>query len=507
MALPASVVSILDNGLGVSQPATSVAAIIGVANSGATNSVQQIGSQRQLVSLFGVDGPLVEAAAYVLAQAGGPLLAVRATGDVAGTYNGAATAALASSSGGGTGNTVSLAIADGAPLNDYEVVLTVVTGGTSLATTFTYSLDGGSSQSSVVAVTPAATQQLGASGVRVLFGTGAGSPFVAGATYGVYAKAPMISAASLGTAMSALDATLIPYDFIHVAGNGGTAGQQATLAAALSSRIASQQASLSRFVGGMISAGDSAGATAGATAGQVSTAFANAVIDSRVSLSFGKVRTAAPIAIAGRAAPWLPASLASAMRAAGNLPSTDLAQTSGAQSVGALPGALAISHDEFLSPTGLDAQKITTLRTYPGGLQGFFLSNVWLHSAAGSDFQWWQHRRIMDLACSVVTLQHSLLISSSVVTKTDGTGAISEFSAQQIEKRVQRALDAVIGSAVRVIGPAAIDGTIGHVSDIRYQVDRQANVLSTSTLIATVSIVPRGYLKRLEAVLSFKLAV
>jgi hypothetical protein len=130
-----------------------------------------------------------------------------------------------------------------------------------------------------------------------------------------------------------------------------------------------------------------------------------------------------------------------------------------------------------------------------------------LKSGVGSDFEFWQHRRIMDLACRIVSEQHSLLISSSVITKVDGTGSLAEFSAQAIEKRVQRALDNLIGSATRGVGPVTIDGTTGHVTDIRYQVDRTNNVLSTKTLIATVSIVPRGYLKFLEATLSYKLSV
>lgn len=202
----------------------------------------------------------------------------------------------------------------------------------------------------------------------------------------------------------------------------------------------------------------------------------------------------------------LPTATAAAMRAAGNVMSTDLAQTSGADSVGALPGYLSISHDEFRAEAGLDAVKIGTTRTY-SNTEGFFLTNVWLKSAAGSDFEFFQHGRIMDEACTVVAQQHQLLIGSNFETKNDGSGAYTEAEAQGIEKRVQRVLDQVLGSALRKIGPTRISGKVGHVSEQRYQVDRQQNVLSTKTHQASFSAVPLSYPKTFNTTFSFALQV
>lgn len=502
MALPSTSVTILDNGLGVSSPATSRPCVIGPCAAGPTNAPTLVSNQRQLREIFGEHGPLVDAVGYILTNAGGPVLAIRSAGSVAATYDNASTDALASSSGAGVDNEINVAVADSAPKNDYELLVTIATGGALAATTFTYSLDGGFSTSPVLAA--GATINLGSSGVQLHFEAGTTAPFVAGATYATYAKAARMDATDLGAAFDAIEGSLLTFDFLALAGAGGTAGEQAALASTCSSRLATLLNTFDRFYGVMLSAGDD-GMASGATAGQV-LAATSALADSRLALVYGKHRSPAPIAITGRALPLLPGAVAAAMRGAGNLISTDLAQTSGAASVGALPGCLALSHDEFLDQAGLDDAKIGTLRTYPN-LTGFYLTNVWLKSNVGSDFEFWQHRRIMDQACAVVSREHSLLISSSVLTKTDGTGSLTEFSAQQIEKRVQRALDNVLGSGVRVTGPASIDGTIGHVSDVRYQCDRQNNVLATKTLIATVSIVPRGYLKALEATLSFKLAV
>lgn len=500
MPLPGTSVTILDQGLGVSSPASSRPLIIGAGATGPTNTPTLISNQRQLREVFGTDGPLVDAVGYVLGNAGGPVLALRSAASVAATYDNASTDAMAASSGAGVDNEINVAIADSAPKNDYELLVTIATGGALAATTFTYSLDGGSSTSPVLAA--GATINLGSSGVQLHFEAGTTAPYVAGATYGTYAKAARMNSTDLGAAFDAVEGSLLTFDFIALAGAGGTAGEQAALASTTSTRLATLLNTFDRFYGAMLSAGDD-GMASGATPANVLTAT-SALVDSRVALIYGKHRSPAPIAITGRALPRLPGVVAAAMRGAGNVISTDLAQTSGAASVGALPGALDISHDEFLDNAGLDDAKIGTLRTYPN-LTGFYLTNVWLHSGVGSDFEFWQHRRIMDVACATVSREHSLLISSSVLTKTDGTGSLTEFSAQQIEKRVQRALDNVLGSGVRVIGPAAIDGTIGHVSDVRYQVDRSVNVLSTKTLVATISIVPRGYLKFLEATLSFKL--
>jgi hypothetical protein len=193
-----------------------------------------------------------------------------------------------------------------------------------------------------------------------------------------------------------------------------------------------------------------------------------------------------------------------ALRAAGNVVSTDLAQVSGADSVGAISGCQSISQNEFLNNAGLDTAKFATLRTYPNK-PGFFLTNAPMSSPLGSDFEFWQHRRIMDLACRTVSAQHTDLISQSFTVKGDGTGSLTEDAAQSIEKRVQRALDNVIGSALRGVGPTRVDGKIGHVSDVGYQVDRTNNVLVTKTIIATVSLIPLGYAKRFTTTLSFKL--
>ena len=495
MALPGITNTILDGGLGVTSPASSRPHVIGVADSGPVDTPTLISNQRQLKETFGTHGPLVDCVGYILDNAGGPVLVTRTQSSTAATYDGGTSAEIAASSGGGTDNAINVIVATSAPKLDADVVVEIQTGGARGAMTFTYSLDGGETESPVTA--GATTVALGDTGITLEFDDGAVNPYVAGTTYSFEARAAMYDSTDLGTAFDAIELSNLTFDFLVFAGRAATASAAATLFSTIATQMAAFQ-SADRYYRAIMSAGED-------TAANALTAF-SALTSNRVAVLHGQFRSAPVFGVPGRGAPFLPASYAAAMRAAGNVMSTDLAQTFGADSVGALPGATEIDHNEYTENAGLDDAKIGTLRTY-ANLVGFYITNVWLKSASGSDFEFWQHGRMMDEACKVVSARHSELISSNVVVKADGSGSLVEFAALGIEKKVQRSLDAVIGSALRGIGPTTVDGSTGHVSDQRYQVDRTNNVLSTKELIATVSLVPRGYLKRLTTTLSYKLAV
>lgn len=494
MSLPGISTTILDGGLGVTNPATSTPHVIGSATTGPSDTPTLIANQRQLTETFGVAGSLVDTVGYILDHGGGPVVATRSATSTPGTYDGGTNSSLTASTGGGTDNHVTVQVSTSAPTNDADLVVTVTTGGARTAALFTYSLDGGRTNSPPIAM--AATVLLGNSGITLEFAAASVNPYVAGATYSSTVLGPMYTSTDLADVWTGVAASLLKWDFFVFAGRAHTASAAETLAAAIDTELAALLA-LDQPYGAMISAGAD-------TASAVLTAFAS-YTTKRIAVLHGQFQAAPPVGAVGRALPYLPATCHAAARAAGNVMSTDLAQTFGADSVGPIPGCTGIDHDEFRANAGLDDAKIGTLRTY-ANLDGFYLTNCWLKSQTGSDFEFWQHRRIMDQAVKTVGAEHSRLISSNVVCKNDGTGQLTEAAARAIEKRVQRQLDNVIGSALRGVGPVTIDGSTGHVSDIRYQVDRQNNVLATKTLQATVSIVPRGYLKTLQTTFSYKLA-
>jgi hypothetical protein len=495
MALPGVTNTILDGGLGVTTPATSRPHVVGPCASGPLNTPTLISTPRQLRDVFGTHGPLVDCIGYILDNAGGPVLATRTADSVAATYDGGTSATIVASSGGGTDNELNVIVATSEPKLDADVIVTITTGGARGAMKFTYSLDGGASTSPVIA--GATSVALADTGITLEFEVGTVNPYVAGSTYSFEARSAYMNSTDLGTAFDAIETSLLTFDFLVLAGNAATASAAALLFSTLSTQLNSF-VTQDRYYGALMNAGED-------TAANVLTAF-SALTSLRIAVMHGTFDAPPAFGTVGRASPALPAVTAAAMRAAGNVMSTDLAQTFGADSVGPIPGALSISHNEYTQNAGLDDAKIGTLRTY-ANLQGFYITNVHLKSSVGSDFEFWQHRRMMDQACIEVSARHSELISSSVIVKADGTGSLTEAAAQSIEKKVQRGLDNRIGSALRGIGPTAIDGSTGHVSDQRYQVDRTNNVLSTKTLIAVVSIVPRGYLKQLQTTLSYKLAV
>lgn len=496
MALPGSVINILDGGLGVTTPASSRPHVMGVFDSGTLNVPTVIANQRQLKDNFGIHGPGNDTVGYILDLSGGPVIVTRVSPSVAATYGAANVPSSLSPVVGATGNSISFTVATSAPKNSFQIVVNIIVGGVLALTTFQYSLDGGFTFSPTTQA--AASVLLGTSGVTLEFASGATGAYVAGATYTNTSNAPHYASADLTTAFVGVDASVLTFDFFVFAGEAATASAAGTLFSAIATKLAAYKTSLDRYYRAIMGAGEGIASLA-------LTTF-NALTSERIAVMYGKFRTAPSVSVIGRGLPLMPALNAAAMRATANVMSTDLAQTAGSDKVGALPGASAPTADEYRNNQGLDDKKIGTLRTAANDV-GVFITNVWLKSADGSDFQYWQHGRIMDEACKTVSQQHWQLTSSSVVTKADGTGQIAEFSAQAVEKKVQRALDNRIGSGLRGIGPTAVDGTTGHVSDQKYQVDRTNNVLSTNQLIATVALVPRGYLKTLTATISFKLSI
>lgn len=493
MALPSTTQTVLDGGLGITTPASSRPHVVGVFESGTQNLPTLVGNQRQLKELFGTQGPGNDMAGAILDNAGGPIVVTRVTPTIAATYG---QAFMASDLTPIVANQIGTLVATSIPKNDYAIVVKIITGGLLAVTTFQYSLDGGKTFSPTMQA--AASVALGTSGVTLEFGAGTTTGFIVGATYTGTAKAPHYQSSDLTAVFAACDVSALTWDFFAFAGEAATAAAAATLFATIGAAMTAYATpAKDHYYRAMMGCGEGSAAS-------IVTAFA-ALTNVRVARLAGKARAPVSFGTVGRSIPHLPAVLFAAYRAAGNVMSTDLAATSGASSVGALEGVTEPSLNEFTSPAGLDDIRVGTLRTY-ANLTGVFLTNVWLAGSAGTDFEFWQHGRMMDEACKVVSAQHALLISSSVVCKADGTGQIAKFAALQIEKRVQRQLDNVIGSALRGVGPVTLDGTGGHVSNILYQVDQTNNVLSTKTLIATVAIVPRGYLKFLVTTLSYRLA-
>jgi hypothetical protein len=169
-----------------------------------------------------------------------------------------------------------------------------------------------------------------------------------------------------------------------------------------------------------------------------------------------------------RSAGWVVAA-----RAAKVAPSEDLGRVAS----GNLGGVVSLVRDEQVT-AGLDAAYFTTLRTIIGRT-GYFITTGRLRGGAGSDFVFWQHGRVMDVACKAARDALLTFLNESVrVNKT--TGFILEGDARGIENFVDSAVRAAVTQP-------------GYASDVTFKVLRNVNIISTNTLPTELSIVPLGY--------------
>jgi hypothetical protein len=132
------------------------------------------------------------------------------------------------------------------------------------------------------------------------------------------------------------------------------------------------------------------------------------------------------------------------------------------------------------------------------------LTNARIKSAAGSDFRYWQHGRVMDAACATVVAVQATFIGMSIRTNPDpapnttpALGSINELDARRLETQAENALRAILTQ------PNNVEGTRRHVSELDYQIDRTNNVLTTETIQSDVSIQPLGYPKTITTTIGF----
>jgi hypothetical protein len=479
MALQSQSLTVSDPGLGTASPALSVPLVIGYSSLGTANAMKSYSSIPALVAAEG-QGQAVELAASILARAGGPVRFMKTATSVAASVGAASVTRTSASSG-----TVALATT---PDDDYEAQFVITTTGTLGAGKFKYSLDDGRTFSEILTIPTGGTYVVPNTGLTATFTPGAGPVFYeAGDRFDLDCVAPMWNGTDIGSAVTAILADNLSWDFLVLAGKVATGAAAATIMAAVDTHLATLFNKY-RYRRAVMDSGNEAAAT-------VKTAFA-ATTSRRVAKCFGDVDMISAKPFAGWAAPLRPVVNPLAVRAASSLISEDLTRGG---STNPLPDVIAISHDEFQSET-MDEAKFCTTRTWPGAA-GYFLTEARLSSPAGSDFEFWQHGRVMDAACRVVYEAQQPFQSNEFRTNSDGT--IDEADASRVEKEVDPKLEAVIGRGSQNAGPKNASGTPGHCSDFAYRVSRTEPILTTKTLATEVAVRPLGYAKFITTTLGF----
>ena len=182
-----------------------------------------------------------------------------------------------------------------------------------------------------------------------------------------------------------------------------------------------------------------------------------------------------------------PATIPLAVVVAAKFVAAPISHDFGRVASGSLPGVLSISHDERQEP-GLDAARFSTARTFIG-LPGFYLTAGRMFAASGSDYEFVQHRRVMDRACKLSRAALLPYLNDSVRVDTK-TGGIDEGDARDVETSLEASLDADLVGA-------------GHATRAKGRVIRTDAIIQTKTMRVSLNIIPKGYLRAIGITLSF----
>lgn len=480
MAVPSLTLTIRDPGLGLAGPAVSTPLLIGPSSAGTANAIVSLADLGSVVDALG-EGPLPEDACRVLSEAGGPILAMRATASVAG----AAGAVTKTPVAGGTGTgTITVA---GAPFDSYEAIVEITKTGTLGTGAFRYSLDGGRTYSAALTIPAGGTYAIPRTNLTLTFVPGVGPVFFElGDSHAFTCTAPALNATNLGDALDAARADSRTWRFAHIAGRHGDATASATLAGTLASQMTTAQGQ-QRYTATLIDAGSDNAAT-------TVTAFA-AVANARVGVAYGTARRTSLKPFTGWGVPQRYASGEIAARLAAGLVSTH----AGRVASGPLAGVSAIGHDARTDATMHDAG-FATLRTWQG-LPGFFVTSGRIKAPAGSDFQRFELRFVMDVACTTAVEALTTQANKSVRVLTDGTGRIDPRDAAAWR---QVALSKL---RIRLTEPLNAEGVRGHVSGVDVTVDTTNNVLASGQVLVTVALVPLGYAETIAIDVGYATAI
>jgi hypothetical protein len=165
MTLPSSDVTEVPAGASLA-PSTSARSVVtfGCSNRGIALTPRAVGSTLSpLTSTFGC-GPGVKACAYVQTQTGADAIFIRLPPTAVPAFKSAVTKIAAGSS---------VVTLTGTPLDGFDVVITITTGGTvGTSASYTLSTDGGKTTSAITSLGVATTLVLAGTGITVNFGSG-----------------------------------------------------------------------------------------------------------------------------------------------------------------------------------------------------------------------------------------------------------------------------------------------------------------------------------------------
>lgn len=471
MSQPAVNLTELDGALGIlPESAGRLFAVLGVSSSGPLDTPATFARITDLQSNYG-DGPGVEAAAYYIEKYGRPVVFVRTGQTVAGTFeDGAATVQT------GTGVTVvTVDTPATAPHDDYDFYLKVIDGGTVgvAGITYQWSLDGGRTLSATTALGTATSITFAGSGGATVDLTAA--TWDAGDTVSFRGFAPKWNTTEIGTALDALFASVLNWEIAHCVGDIEAADFD-TIDPKFTAGLAAGK--FRSWYGNARMPLSPLGVPETEAAYKIAL---DAIFTSKASVHGAICAGACQLisSVSGRQY-RRPIAHAVAAREQSVSEEIDIASIK----LGVIPGISIkdangnpLHHDESLNP-GLDDSRFTVLRTW-NEVQGVYVNRPRVLSAAGSDFDIYPKRRVLNIAHSTLLAYFVRRLNEPILVDKS-TGYILESEALEIETGARAAMRSTLLARPKASG-------------VEFTLSRTDNILSTKTLTGTGRVIPLAY--------------
>ena len=400
------------------------------------------------------DGPLVQYGSYVMQVGGNGTILQRMGASTPGAYT-----AITSSPGTGTSAVTTDAVV--LPVDKYDVIFSVVQGGTVGTSGITYqvSLDGGDAQGPITNLGTANTITLPNGAGQIDLGAGT---LATGASYQFFTERPRPGNTDVATSLQALKVTRLPWEgaLVDCAYGTGTVGLIDTWLAGLEAMgqfhfVIINTRMKNRPTG--VAETESAYATAMTTLTAIDATIRMCVGTDGgdyVSTIHGWSQERPTALFLMARAMLIPVGEDPAFVQRGNLPGVNI-------DVNGNP----FHHDEELYP-GLDAQRLVTLRTFaPGGSEGVYITNANVLSPNGSAYAWLQHVRTMNVACSyswqILQTQLSRGVGKKAPDPITKAIYITEEDAQLIEGLVNPVIKSALEKQV-----VAVDFELSRTDDL-----------------------------------------
>lgn len=451
---------ILDGALGVlPQPATGIFGAVGVCSS-PTDGIRILTTASEANEAL-IAGPLRDLVVQALSMAGTTVYAVGINGSVPGVIGDV------SKAGSGTGTMT----ASGSPLNDYDIKVSILSGGGLNEAVAVVDVDG--IMHKRFTIPDGGSYVIPNTGITLAFASPDGAAFAEGDSFVFSTTAPSATNSELLAGVDLLIDSKYDYEWIAVAGVS-----DASLWAALETK-ATEAANRYRYIhfkaqARYLDENETVDQWVAALTGPER----GMTVGGHVQVSAGWVKSSDPYGEVDRRGA-IGFSCGMSARKDVMEPVDHVGSSALSGIVSLLPEGINDGHVNALDNAGY-----LTLCQYIG-LTGCYITHGRMLAESTSDFGLEERRRVMDLACKNVRLAQLAYINSTVSIGADGSAeGLGMFRAisEQVLENMKKA---------------------GQISGYSIEIDETQDLLATETLVTRIRIIPLGKMSYITNVISY----